>query len=101
MTPDSPLPLREAIRRYWLYLIPAPLFAPLVCYLFRFTHDAGWIIPIFAVLFFATATCTAWPMLFYRAPRSFWNLGGLLYVVGGTLLYGICELLLRLIRGSF
>jgi hypothetical protein len=97
MTPNSRIPLKEAIRRYWMHLLPVPFFAPFVCYLFRFTHDAVWAIPVTFFVFFSVTTFAAWPVIRYRAAMSFWNFGGLLYVAGGFLMYAFCELFLKFV----
>jgi hypothetical protein len=95
MTPDLRLDLKEAVRRYWWRLLPLPFFAPFACYLSRYSHDSAWSVPVIFAVFFAVSIFSLWPAIRSRVRMSFVHFGGLLYVVGGFLLYALCEILIR------
>ena len=98
MRSDTQLNWRQAARVYWYHLLPLPLFAPFVCYTIKSAGVKGWSIALVAAVFFPTVFFAQWPYMRGRVGRSYQHLVGLLYVVGGFLLYSLCELVLGLIR---
>ena len=84
-TPEK-LTLREALQRYWKYLIGVAVFPTLCSLGVDFLH-----IPfdIFILPFFAVGILAAWPVLTRKAPYTFW-----LVAMGVWLVGGICAAIL-------
>lgn len=62
------LPLRQALQKYWPFLIGLPIFQFLVVFVPAVRKSET----LLGILFFSTGLPAMWPSAFGNAPYSFW-----------------------------